>query len=66
MVQIACSEPPPGFARWTLQMIADRLVTLKLVDAISDETVRRRLKKTTSNPGRKNAGASHRKRTPPS
>lgn len=42
---LARSEPPPGRKRWTLQLLADRLVELKVVDSISDETVRRELKK---------------------
>jgi transposase len=46
LVALACSAPPEGRARWTLQLLADRLVELALVDAISDETVRRALKKT--------------------
>lgn len=44
---LACSTPPEGSTTWTLQLIADKLVELKVVDAISDETVRRMLKKTT-------------------
>jgi transposase len=55
---IACSEPPTGQARWTMQMIVDRLVELRYLDAISDESVRRVLKKTRSSPGRKSTGAS--------
>lgn len=51
LVATACSEPPKGKAQWTMQMLADRLVEVNLVDQISDETVRRTLKKTTSNPG---------------
>jgi transposase len=43
---IACSEPPKGAARWTLHMIADRLVKLEIIDTISHERVRRALKKT--------------------
>jgi putative transposase len=43
---IACSKPPAGQARWTMQMIADRLVELRYLDAISDESVRLVLKKT--------------------
>lgn len=43
---IACSQPPPGRKRWTLQLLADRLVELKVVDAISYECVRTTLKKT--------------------
>ena len=46
LVAIACSAPPAGKARWTLKMLADRLVELEVVDALSDETVRRTLKKT--------------------
>ncbi len=46
LVALACSVPPEGRARWTMQLLADRLVELALVDAISDETVRRTLKKT--------------------
>ncbi len=46
LVALACSAPPGGKARWTLKMLADRLVELEVVDAVSDETVRRLLKKT--------------------
>ena len=46
LVALACSAPPEGRSRWTMQLLADRLVELALVDAISDETVRRTLKKT--------------------
>lgn len=48
LLSIACSQPPEGRARWTLQMLADELVALKCVDSISDQTVRRTLKKTNS------------------
>jgi transposase len=46
LVALACSAPPEGRKRWTMQLLADRLVALELVEAISDETVRRALKKT--------------------
>jgi len=46
LVALACSEPPAGEAQWTMQLLADRLVELGVVEQISDETVRRRLKKT--------------------
>ena len=46
LVALACSTPPEGKGRWTLKMLADRLVELEVVDAVSDETVRRVLKKT--------------------
>ena len=42
---LACSAPPEGKARWTLQMLADKLVELELVDSISDVAVMHRLKK---------------------
>ena len=48
LVAIACSQPPAGRKRWTLQMLADRLVELRIVDAISYECVRNTLKKTSS------------------
>jgi transposase len=51
LVTLACSAPPPGRARWTLQLLADQLVALEVVDTISDETVRRTLKKTPSSLG---------------
>ncbi len=45
LVALACSQAPEGRSRWTLQLLADRLVELDVVDTISDETVRRTLKK---------------------
>jgi hypothetical protein len=46
LIALACSRPPAGRAKWTLQMLADELVTLEVVEAISGQTVRRSLKKT--------------------
>jgi transposase len=51
LIAVACSEPPGGRARWTLQLLADRLVELQVVEAISYETVRRVVKKVSSSPG---------------
>ncbi len=51
LVALACSEPPDGRATWTMQLLADRMVTLGHVDAVSDETVRQTLKKTRSSRG---------------
>lgn len=45
LTMLACSTPPEGRARWTLQLLADKLVELKLVDSISDVAVMKRLKK---------------------
>src|SRR6266852_4953942 len=52
LVKLACSEPPDGFARWTLTLLGDKLVELNLVDSVSKTTIHRRLKKTTSSHGR--------------
>jgi transposase len=60
LVALACSEPPKGRERWTMQLLADRLIELRVVTSITDETVRRLLKKTTSSRGRKSSGASRR------
>ena len=46
LIAITCGSPPEGRARWTLQLLADKLVELQLVDSISHETVRMTLKKT--------------------
>ena len=46
LVALACTDPPAGAACWTMQLLAERLVALDIVDHISDETVRRTLKKT--------------------
>ena len=46
LVATACSTPPEGRAKWTLQLLAERLIELKVVETISDETVRLELKKT--------------------
>ena len=46
LVALACSDPPEGRARWTLKLLGERLVELEIVDSISEETVRRTLKKT--------------------
>ena len=48
---IACSDPPEGTSRWTMQAIADELVRLEIVDSISDTTVCKVMKKTNSSRG---------------
>lgn len=49
LIALACSAPPQGRSKWTLQLLADKLVALKVVETISDQTVRRTLKKTNLN-----------------
>ena len=56
LVALSCGEPPEGFARWSLRLLADRAVELEYVDSLSYETVRRVLKKTRSNRGGRLAG----------
>lgn len=51
LIALSCSDPPKGFARWSLRLLADRVVELDYVDNISYETIRRVLKKTSLNPG---------------
>ena len=51
LVALACSAPPEGQKRWTLQLLADKLVELAYIETISHETVRQVLKKTNSSPG---------------
>jgi len=48
LLALATGDPPQGYAHWTLRLLADRLVHLQVVDSISHETVRKALKKTTS------------------
>ncbi len=51
LIALACSEPPEGQKRWTLRLLADRMVALEYVDSLSYQTVRRTLKKTNLSPG---------------
>lgn len=55
---LACSAPPQGHARWTVRLLAERMVALEYVDSLSKESVRLALKKTRSHPGGSSAGAS--------
>jgi transposase len=52
IVQLCCSEPPEGFARWTLRMLADKVVELGYVDSLSHVSVHNTLKKTNLSPGK--------------
>src|SRR5919202_6340862 len=51
LVALTCTEPPAGQARWSLRLLADRLVELEVVETVSHQTVRRVLKKTSSSRG---------------
>jgi transposase len=60
LIALACSNPPEGRTSWTMQLLADELVVRRVVPAISDEAVRRTLKKTGSSRGSRSIGASRR------
>ena len=60
LTRLACSEAPAGAARWTLDLLTERVVELRYVDSISDETVRKVLKKANSSLGSGKCGASAR------
>ena len=51
LIALVCGAPPEGQARWSLRLLADELVRLEVVEAVSHETVRRTLKQTTSSRG---------------
>jgi hypothetical protein len=63
LIALACGEPPQGHARWTLRLLADRMVRLGYVDSLSHETVRGTLEKTNSSPGAAKPGSFRRKPT---
>jgi transposase len=52
LVQLCCSEPPPGYAKWSLRLLADKMVELKYVDSISYVAVGNTLKKMNLSPGK--------------
>lgn len=60
IVALACSTPPDGRKEWTMQLLADKVVALGMVEAISDETIRRTLKRGASNHGSTSSGVSPR------
>lgn len=52
LIALSCSKAPEGFARWSLRVLADKMVELKYIESISHETIRKVLKKTNSNHGK--------------
>ena len=63
LVALACSKAPEGHARWTMMLLADRLVEMDVVDSIDPATVWRTLKKTKSSRGSSSSGSSRRRPT---
>jgi transposase len=66
LIALACTAPPAGRKRWSVRLLAKKLVELEVVEAIGRETVRATLKKTGSSPGWRSSGASPPRPTPPS
>lgn len=60
VIALACSPTPEGRAVWTAGMLANRLVELKVVESVSEDTILRVLKKVTSSRGRRRVGVSRR------
>jgi hypothetical protein len=58
VIALACSTPPEDREQWTVRLLTDKVVELGVIDAVSRETIRRTLKKTILNLGRRNGGAS--------
>jgi transposase len=56
VVALACTKPPEGRHRWSMQMLADRLVELEMVPDITDEAIRLLLKRTSSSRGSRSSG----------
>jgi len=56
LVALSCSSAPSGYSRWSLRLLADKMVELQFAEEISHETVRQILKKTKSSPGKSEAG----------
>lgn len=56
LIALSCSEAPEGFARWSLRLLADKMVELEYIESISHETIRKVLKKTNLNRGKQKVG----------
>ena len=56
LITLSCGEPPKGHYRWSLRLLADKVVELKYIDVLFHETVRQVLKKTKSSLGKRRAG----------
>ncbi len=65
LIALYCSEAPEGHERWTLRMLADKMVELDIVDSVSHETIRQTLKKTNLNLGKRKNGVFRQNTMPP-
>src|SRR4030095_4280062 len=66
LIALFCSQAPEGHERWTLRMLAEKMVELDIVDAVSHETIRQTLKKTNLNRGKRKNGVFRQSKMPPS
>ncbi len=57
LIALVCSEPPEGRTKWTIRLLREKVIEVGIVNAISRETIRKTLKKTFSNRGKKQVGA---------
>lgn len=64
LIALVCGNPPEGRSRWSMQLLADKMVELKVVESVSDETVRLALKKNELKPWQKKSGVSQPNKTP--
>ena len=65
LIALCCSQAPEGHDRWTLRMLADKMVELDIVESVSHETIRQTLKKTNLNHGKRKNGVFRQSKTPP-
>ena len=65
LIALCCSKAPEGYNTWTLQMLADKMVELAIVDSVSYETIRQTLKKMNLNPGKRKNGVFRQSKMPP-
>ena len=65
LIALCCSPAPEGHERWTLRMLADKMVELDIVASVSHETIRQTLKKTNFNPGKRKNGVFRQSKMPP-
>jgi transposase len=65
LIALCCSQAPEGHERWTLRMLADKMVELEIVDSVSHETIRRTLKKTNLSLGKRKNGVFRQNKMPP-
>ena len=66
LIALCCSQAPEGHERWTLRMLADKMVELDIVDSVSYETIRQTLKKMNLNLGKRKNGVFPQSKMPPS